>query len=1209
MRSIQDFTQSRLSILLYDKTTNTLLRNFPVYAEVSLRGELPPYTIQQQPDFAEAQTPLRKWFASHASVFQSIKEVIVGNVSESDFNAIADKNQLFLAILEKIKANMADGDTEEAQQQLISKIVLQALQRLKIPVSLQPKTETLLSHPLGTLASDHAGYISYDLTGALARFRGTARDGKLVKPEISFFVYPRGQEVLKIDALQQARFTPDVIFGKLQVERPDDFDGRQKVNLPSMHNPGLEDWYLSPGSFALNPAFFVGADGCENLYPANFATHEFNFFQVIRGKTVLIEPATNDDKKGHIDIVLEVRAGWSLEYLVSWQPLGHTVGQLVYSLPLAPGEIVKIAVLDWSRKSIDSKNEDLAVKEQLVHNTHRDRNVSETVDAAMQEWQRGGSFMGGVAGSYGGAGYGISGALGGGYSTSSGDRNIHASTVQQISDAFAQASSSVRELRSTIVVQSDQQERAAAETRVVANHNHSHALTMLYYEVLRHYKVSTQFMRVRPSILVQYGHIDFRSPVNIIRHRKILESVLIEPRYIGCFDAVQKLLCLKIEFERKKAQLALQPNPNDSNELGEIRLIVKTSKAADRVVFSSIVTKNREEVICQLVSPQWDPGSLNVVQGMLPDRVDDQDPNTIMSPLNYRQDGQSNVFVVKPYKTVLWADVDGVMLRVGPSAHAWDIESMQVIAASGAKTWIIVDQKLPVSVPANGQKFLPSSPYKEIPADPADLLTEEERCCIEKLTNHLADNTFHYKKAIWLQEDPNERASRFKTMIATDKTVLPAGKSALLDMIDNRPIDVLGDYVVFPSRRFHEVNEELNALDRVQVEKLMSLPTRGVFAEARLGHCNASEEIDNTRFWDWQTSPITEQAPGIDNLNLNNSRNAAANLTSTPFPSSIVNIVTPQALPDPTGMAGAMTLLGKGDVFRDMSVSKEVEDLLEKLADKSVSIGEAAEKAKDIQQQREKNANAPAAPAAPQKNVSPAEAQQQIKISENQANKGTITPDEHKDNVKKSIEGMSGGNKGTDVTVTINFKHSISGPLDGEFGIEFIGPVGGSFFTKTAGGVGAGKVTILTGSEYTIQIRGKRTRLPVSLDTIAQIPDTPGNPAFSLDVSNHITKREVPIEANVVATITKGRKTINITVVAEEVAKDVKVSAKVTSSGTLKADLEGELGLKLVGVDVGHVKAGAAVETTVGGEVTVELPIEFKRLTGNVTVPKNELVL
>ena len=50
--------------------------------------------------------------------------------------------------------------------------------------------------------------------------------------------------------------------------------------------------------------------------------------------------------------------------------------------------------------------------------------------------------------------------------------------------------------------------------------------------------------------------------------------------------------------------------------------------------------------------------------------------------------------------------------------------------------------------------------------------------------------------------------------MAKDRTVLPAATNALLDMIDNRPIDVLGDYVVFPSRGFQEQNEELNALER-----------------------------------------------------------------------------------------------------------------------------------------------------------------------------------------------------------------------------------------------------------------------------------------------------------------------------------------------------------------------------------------------------------
>ncbi|MGZ5134320.1 MAG: hypothetical protein ACXWCG_04190, partial [Flavitalea sp.] len=1129
---------------------------------------------------------------------------------------IPDKQQLYMAILEKLKDNMDDSETEEQKQLLITKIVMQVLQKLEISTSPQPNTQSLYSFPLGTLASDHAGYLSYDLTNVASKFQSLVQGtiiqrGMVRTSDISFFVYPLGRDDLKIDVLKQGRFTPEVIFAKLPLEIPGEFDEFKRANLPSMQNPGLEDWYLSPGSFAINPAFFIGADGCENLYPANFATHEFSFFQIIRGSNILIRSVENKpETKDKDETVLEVRTGWSLEYLVSWQPLGHTLGQIVYSLPLAPGEIVKIAFIDWSRKSIDSRNEDLTVKEQLTHNTHRDRNISETVDAAMQEWQRGGSFMGGVAGSYGGAGFGISGALGGGYSTSSGDRNVHASTVQQISDAFAQASSSVRELRSTIVIQSDQQEHAKAETRVVANHNHSHTLTMLYYEVLRHYKVATQFMRVRPSLLVQYADIDFRNIDNIVTYRGILESVLIEGRYVGCFDAVQKLQCFSREIDRKKAQAALMPNLNDVNELGEIKLVISTKKATGKIVAVSLITKNRQEVELLLVSPQWDPffGSSSVSFGNLPDQIDDANPGTLASPLNYRQDGQVNVFVLKPYKTIVWGDLDGLMVKVFANATSWEIESVQAMSTVGDKTWVMFDNKELITIPVNGQKFLPVQSYKDIPKDPEDLLSEDERCCVNKLKNHLAGNSFHYKKAIWLQEDPNERANRFKTMLTN------IGGEAIIDLIDNRPIDVLGDYVVFPARKFHENSEELNALEKVKVEKLMTLPTRGVFAEAKLGHCNASEEIDDTRFWDWQTSPITEDAPGIDNVNINASKNVAPNLTPTQLPSSIVNIVTPQALPDPTGMASVMNLLGKSDIFRDMSVSKEVEALLEKLADKSVDISEAANKAKEIQQQRESNkaSNTGAIPisqAPPQKNTTPAEAQQEIKVSENQANKNVITPDEHKENVKKSIENMNGGNKGSQVTVTINFKHSISGPLDGEFGVEFIGPIGGAFFTNTAGGVGAGNVTIQTGAEYTIQIKGKRTRLPISLDTIAHIPAVAGNPAFNLDVTNHITKRDVPIEANIVATITKGRKTINITIIAEEVAKDIKITAKVTGSGTLKADLEGELGLKLVGVDIGHVKAGAAVETTVGGEILVEFPVEYKRLTGNVTAPKNDLVL
>ena len=39
------------------------------------------------------------------------------------------------------------------------------------------------------------------------------------------------------------------------------------------------------------------------------------------------------------------------------------------------------------------------------------------------------------------------------------------------------------------------------QTRTVRNHNHSHALTLLYYEVLRHYRVVTELISVGPALL------------------------------------------------------------------------------------------------------------------------------------------------------------------------------------------------------------------------------------------------------------------------------------------------------------------------------------------------------------------------------------------------------------------------------------------------------------------------------------------------------------------------------------------------------------------------------------------------------------------------------------------------------------------------------------------------------------------------------------
>jgi hypothetical protein len=104
-------------------------------------------------------------------------------------------------------------------------------------------------------------------------------------------------------------------------------------------------------------------------------------------------------------------------------------------------------------------------------------------------------------------------------------------------------------------------------------------------------------------------------------------------------------------------------------------------------------------------------------------------------------------------------------------------------------------------------------------------------------------------------------------------------------------------------------------------ERLVSHPTRGVFAEAKLGHCNASEFIDDRRFWDWQKSPIPDAAEATPSL----SGRSSDPVTSAPtLATPGVTIVNPAAAPDPSGLVAVIAATLKEGAFRDTSMAGEV---------------------------------------------------------------------------------------------------------------------------------------------------------------------------------------------------------------------------------------------------------------------------------------------
>lgn len=196
----------------------------------------------------------------------------------------------------------------------------------------------------------------------------------------------------------------------------------------------------------------------------------------------------------------------------------------------------------------------------------------------------------------------------------------------------------------------------------------------------------------------------------------------------------------------------------------------------------------------------------------------------------------------------------------------------------------------------------------------ATLLNFVPQMVTNELVWHLHENALYYSQAIWMEADSGTLAMQLSPYQYNGKRVI--------EYIDPTPLSTAGNFLVF--RWKDEVDGEWKKwkegnVDHSKVEvDLVALPTGGVFAEAVLGRFNSAEKLDITRFWNWQDSPIPFQAPEIAALQAGQHQISPAPQTGT-LEAPIINIQTPQSLPDPTGMQSIVSALTTANMFRDMS--------------------------------------------------------------------------------------------------------------------------------------------------------------------------------------------------------------------------------------------------------------------------------------------------
>lgn len=628
-----------------------------------------------------------------------------------------------------------------------------------------------------------------------------------------------------------------------------------------------------------------------------------------------------------------IKFGDVLEYRQEWYSLGHSLGEIKYSLPLAPGESTQLAVIEWSRDDLASRTDQIRATEFLDHDSHRDRAIEETVDAALKEEQGGNSHFGGTSGTASGQTYGTgtwtgNHAFGGGISYSYGKRDLEGEALQDLHDRVRQASSSIRSLKSTVIVQASQTENNALQTRRVANHNHCHALTIQYYEVLRHYRLSTKFAGRRKAVLVPFAPFAFKSWDLALRFRTVLEQTLLDPSLKSCFDALIRLNLAPSVYEAPQLPV---PVPSAPPKLAFAQKTLKVEGLEPNGVASDVKVRTDDTITITSSGVLAMAPNLNDwgYGGFPPEGDGKGAPGTGFS----------------------WPFVDG------------DLASYSLIYKIGEtgkwRQGVTIDNKTPLILKADGDgeiffnvnnsfnhighyrnsfwtvniKF-PShdtdapSPSKDQISNNADLpfRKSDDQLGSARLLRHLQDNQGYYNSAVWMLMNSVERRLYLEQALHDRIDILTG--------MDDRPLAISGNYVAFqfndplatPSAKWSDLGDD----ERQPVEDIVTLPTRGSFAEAQMGHCNSCEKRDVTRMWNW-TEMTAETPPEISGISPG-PKGVAPSITPLQLPSNVIQITQPQAAPDPTGLVNALSVLKTPDIFRDMAGLDKVSKLLGELA-------------------------------------------------------------------------------------------------------------------------------------------------------------------------------------------------------------------------------------------------------------------------------------
>jgi hypothetical protein len=510
--------------------------------------------------------------------------------------------------------------------------------------------------------------------------------------------------------------------------------------------------------------------------------------------------------------------GYVLNLAQVWKFQGLTLGNLLYSLPLAPGEQQRIAISERVASASVREIEQLDVAERQHSSLREDASSQAVFESAFEEHvvassryrneARASSWgvAGGIGAILGPVAVGI-GAGGGGGSTSNngstrsaldGARSYTSNAAEDMHRSVERQASARRSAQRSSIRLATETDRETVTTKVITNHNKAHALTMQYWEVLRKFTGTTEVEGVnlvcfvpldvvrflpagqqleltqttgvdtRAEVLARYAllhrHSDVVQPHLPQRHReglRLLEDFAANPRSgVDISGPAAQTLVFSlagrfIPYERVSVRVMLR----GGRQIGPIQLdspltAIPAKQFGTQIEFLGELKRLREEGPFETMS-----GSLLIPESVDPSEIIAFDIRRWFDTIHYPLDPAKN----PQYQALL------AIQNLLPGFNLADIETSvrltpaQLEAELGGPL-VSRFRALPNGVAPSraadglaGFTELPPGglPIAAVEANPT--LSFRDLMKIERTLQHVVRNTLIYSKAVWSSLTPEER--------------------------------------------------------------------------------------------------------------------------------------------------------------------------------------------------------------------------------------------------------------------------------------------------------------------------------------------------------------------------------------------------------------------------------------------------------------------